>query len=225
MLASISCKVHAYYCRKPRSVRSCLCSLCRVPSLHSLAEKCDAQHAFTPVSTSMRLTDSSTSHINLQACVNKRCWHAGASRTLLNTYSMGQGSDMGYPASDAFAAAPDMTTGSSLSSGMPMAVPDPSPPAEPEAAATMADPPATADAGAAIADPASEKPQQTSAAAPAAAGGIVKKFQEDSLERGPCAMSTVAGFVCQKAHVNGTLRIHWTPFKKGGVHVQQQFTS
>jgi hypothetical protein len=40
---------------------------------------------------------------------------------------------------------------------------------------------------------------------------------EEELSRGPCAPSSIEGYVCQKAHVNGTLRIHWTPYKAGGV--------
>ena len=46
----------------------------------------------------------------------------------------------------------------------------------------------------------------------------VYQFDEDQLSRRPCVRSTVPGFVCQKAHVNGTLRIHWTPYKKGGAN-------
>ena len=57
--------------------------------------------------------------------------------------------------------------------------------------------------------------QQVGAQAPGAPPGI-QIFEEEDLDRGPCAPSSIQGFVCQKAHVNGTLRIHWTPWTPGG---------
>ena len=39
-----------------------------------------------------------------------------------------------------------------------------------------------------------------------------REANEDDLDRGPCFRSSIVGFTCQKAHVNGTLRIHWTPY-------------
>jgi hypothetical protein len=39
---------------------------------------------------------------------------------------------------------------------------------------------------------------------------------EEELSREPCTLSSIEGYVCQKAHVNGTIRIHWNPYKQGG---------
>lgn len=80
-----------------------------------------------------------------------------------------------------------------------------------------AEPVAAADA--IVAPPPDAEPAAEEAAAPAAAAAsppgvdLSREDDEEDLDRGPCFRSSIAGFVCQKAHVNGTLRIHWTPYE------------